>query len=98
MKPWSHCEHFHATGVPNFYLDLESAARTYLALRGSLLERAIGVIYQPATEFYSHYMEARIAGQFDAVIHYDRTHAVEPLELTAGWEAGEVPETFPTGV
>jgi hypothetical protein len=26
------------------------------------------------------------------------TRAVEPLERTAGWEAGEVPETFPFSV
>jgi hypothetical protein len=32
------------------------------------------------------------------VLHFDETRAVEPLERTAGWEAGEVPETFPSGV
>lgn len=34
-----------------------------------LLERAIGVIYKPMTERASHYLTARIARQFDAVIH-----------------------------
>jgi hypothetical protein len=29
------------------------------------------------------------------VLHFDETRAVEPLERTAEWEAGEVPETFP---
>jgi hypothetical protein len=29
------------------------------------------------------------------MLHFDETRAVKPLELTAGWEAGEVPETFP---
>jgi hypothetical protein len=38
---------------------------------------------------------ARLADQFDAVIHLDETRAVEPLERTSQWEAGEVPETFP---
>ena len=37
------------------------------------LERAIGVIYRPETELQSHYFEARLAEQFDAVIHMD-TH------------------------
>jgi hypothetical protein len=32
------------------------------------------------------------------VLHFDETRAVEPLEYTAGWEAGEVPETFPFAV
>ena len=35
---------------------------------------------------------------WDAVIHFDETRAVEPLDRTAGWEPGEAPETFPSGV
>jgi erythromycin esterase-like protein len=62
------------------------------------LERAIGVIYRPETERRSHYFHARLAEQFDAVIHIDWTQAVEPLERSAGWEAGEVPETFPSAL
>lgn len=46
----------------------------------------------------SHYFGARLSEQFDAVIHMDETTAVEPLEVTADWEEGEVPETFPVGV
>jgi erythromycin esterase-like protein len=63
-----------------------------------LLERAIGVIYRPQTERPSHYFQARVAQQFDAVIHIDDTRAVEPLERTAGWEEGEPPETYPFAV
>ena len=33
-----------------------------------------------------------------AVIHIDETRAVEPLERTTGWQTGEVPETFPSGI
>jgi len=36
--------------------------------------------------------------QFDAVLHFDETRAVEPLETTAEWEAAEVPDTFPFAV
>jgi len=68
------------------------------ALDGPLLERAIGVIYRPETERQSHWFQARISRQFDAVIHYDRTTAVEPLERTSLWDAGEPPETYPTGL
>jgi len=72
------------------------------AVRGALemprLERAIGVIYRPETERQSHYFEARLADQFDAVLHIDRTRALAPLERTAMWDRGEPPETFPTGV
>ena len=67
-------------------------------LRAPRLERAIGVIYRPDTERQSHYFHARLPDQFDAVLHFDETRAVEPLEATAKWEAGEVPETFPFAV
>jgi erythromycin esterase-like protein len=69
-----------------------------VALRSPRLERAIGVIYRPETERISHYFEAWLPAQFDAVIHVDETHAVEPLERTAGWDAGELPETYPFAV
>jgi erythromycin esterase-like protein len=62
------------------------------------LERAIGVIYRPETERMSHYFQARLPQQFDAVLHFDETRAVEPLEYTSEWETGEVPETFPFAV
>jgi Erythromycin esterase/Phosphoribosyl transferase domain len=65
------------------------------ALRPARLQRAIGVIYRPETERQSHYFRARVADQFDAVIHVDETRGVEPLERTARWEEGEVPETYP---
>jgi erythromycin esterase-like protein len=64
---------------------------------GPRLQRAVGVIYRPETERSSHYLEARLAEQFDALIHLDRTHAVEPLDRGPLWDAGEPPETFPTG-
>jgi erythromycin esterase-like protein len=68
------------------------------ALEGDGLQRAIGVVYRPQTERISHYFNARIEDQFDAVIHIDSTSAVQPLERTASWQAGELPETYPWGV
>jgi erythromycin esterase-like protein len=88
---------FHDVDVPNFLLtlrDVDIAA----ALRSERLERAIGVIYRPETELLSHYFHACLPDQFDAIFHYDHTRAVEPLERTAEWEAGEVEETFPSGL
>jgi erythromycin esterase-like protein len=67
------------------------------SLRESRLERAIGVIYRPETERQSHYFHARLADQFDAVLHFDETRAVEPLERVAA-PSGEVAEIFATGV
>jgi Erythromycin esterase len=58
-------------------------------------ERAIGVIYRPETDRLSHYFTAQLSDQFDAVLHFDETRAVEPLEDTAGWEGDGVPKTYP---
>ena len=60
-------------------------------------ERAIGVVYRPQTELASHYFGAQITRQFDAVLHYDRTRALDPLDREAHWDRGELPETYPTG-
>jgi hypothetical protein len=43
-------------------------------------------------------MNAYLARQFDAIIHIDETGALEPLERTSIWDAGELPETYPSGV
>ena len=88
---------FHNLGEPRFFLDLLSGDAAQ-ALIEPCLERAIGVIYRPETERQSHYFYAHLGGQFDAVVHIDETRAVEPLERTAGWEAGEPPETYPSAL
>ncbi|MCW2901261.1 MAG: Erythromycin esterase [Streptosporangiaceae bacterium] len=91
-------ELFHEVGNKEFLLRLDTAPAAAEALGGARLERAIGVIYRPDTERQSHYFHARVADQFDAVIHIDETRAVEPLERTAQWERGEAPETYPFAV
>lgn len=87
---------FHDTGLPAFILPL-SATEVRLALAGPRLERAIGVLYRPETERPSHYFSARLPEQFDAVVHVDRTRALEPLEKWSRHEA-DLPETYPTGI
>jgi erythromycin esterase-like protein len=87
---------FHNLGLGNFFLDLRGNSEAILGLRRPRLERAIGVIYRPENERMSHYFSARLPHQFDAVLHYDVTRAVEPLERTGLWERGELPETYPS--
>jgi erythromycin esterase-like protein len=87
---------FHKTGIPNFLLRFSERAEATTALLDPRLERAIGVIYLPQSERASHYFLAQLPNQFDAVLHYDETRAVEPLERTSEWEKGEVPETYPS--
>jgi erythromycin esterase-like protein len=60
--------------------------------------RAIGVIYLPETERASHYFDACLPPQFDAVIHCDETTALEPFERLAEVETGEAPEAYPKGL
>jgi erythromycin esterase-like protein/predicted phosphoribosyltransferase len=91
-------ELFHNAGANAFLLPFEKETQAAKLLRSARLERAIGVIYRPATERESHFFRARVADQFDAVIHITETRALEPLERTAGWEQGEAPETYPFAV
>ncbi len=88
---------FHEVSMPNFLLPLRDSGPASIAVRDPRLERAIGVIYLPQTERQSHYFDARLSDQFDAVIHFDETRALQPLEREAPWDTGEPPETFPTG-
>jgi erythromycin esterase-like protein len=89
---------FHRLNIPAFLLPLKDDPRLQQALNEPRLERAIGVIYRPQSERVSHYFEARLPEQFDAVIHLDQTRAVEPLDATDEWHEGEPPETFPSGL
>jgi erythromycin esterase-like protein len=85
----------------NFWLPLQAGdkAQQLIAEAGPMLQRAIGVIYRPRTERYSHYFESDLANQFDAMIHLDRTRALEALDSPGQTPAtDEVPETFPSAI
>jgi erythromycin esterase-like protein len=86
---------FHDAGITRSCVLLHGAAREVLS--EPRLERAIGVIYRPESERVSHYFHARLAAQFDAVLHIDDTSALEPLERWARDDV-DLPETFPSGI
>jgi len=86
---------FHDAGLGQFLLLLRGDVRAALMLQR--LERAIGVIYRPDTERASHYFEARLPDQFDAVLHIDDTTALQPLERWST-QTMDLPETFPTAL
>ena len=88
--PGTHEAVLHELGRRQFYVLTD-------ALRERRLERAIGVVYLPHAERHSHYYHAVLADQFDAVLHFDETRALEPLERLAA-PAREAPETYPVGV
>lgn len=91
-------ELFHETGRPAFLVSPMIDPDAGEPLGDVRLARAIGVIYLPATERQSHYYHVRPADQYDAIIHIERTRALEPLEVNSRWVAGETPETYPTGL
>jgi erythromycin esterase-like protein len=86
----------HSVDIHQFILDLHDQRLAGFA--APLLERAIGVIYRAQTERQSHYFHARVAEQFDALIHVDRSTALVPLEPSPHWYHEEVPETYPSGL
>jgi erythromycin esterase-like protein len=97
-RPDSYEGLFHQVGIPAFALTLEPGTHVTGGLSGPMLERAIGVVYLPESELASHYFQARLSDQFDAIIHFDQTRAVEPLEPIVERCIEEPAETFPFGV
>jgi erythromycin esterase-like protein len=94
----SYEELFHRAEISRFVL-MPDAGRDMVEQMGRpRLQRAIGVIYRPETERLSHYFHARLADQFNAIIHIDETSAVRPLGPRIPERSGEAPETFPAGV
>jgi len=96
-RPDSHERIFRDTGLRNFLADWRENGQTELkeALSRPRLERAIGVVYRPETELYSHYFEAVLADQFDAFVWFEETKAVTPLTHAHG---KGMPETYPFGL
>ncbi|OJH37513.1 erythromycin esterase family protein [Cystobacter ferrugineus] len=96
--PGSYEALFHQVGLPAFLLRMEDLGEAGSGLRERRLERAIGVIYAPHSERHSHYFLAELPTQFDAVLHYDTTRAVQPLDRDAGHEEEDAADTWPTGM
>ena len=96
-RPDSYEHAFRRTGHARSLTDWRGTSNRAVldALRQPRLERAIGVVYRPETELLSHYFEAVMAEQFDALVWFERTTAVTPL----GRETPQgAPETYPFGL
>ena len=85
-------------GMLTFWYSASRDVDIAAALRCKRLKRATGVIYKLETALISHYFHARLSDQFDAILRYDYTRAVESLERTAEWKTWEVEEAFPSGL
>ena len=62
-----------------------------LALR---LARAVGVISRPETERLSYHFSASLPEQFDAVLYFGETRAMESLERTVRGRRVRLPRHF----
>jgi len=89
---------FHEAGMEKFLVTFAGDKTLSEAFREEALERAIGVIYRPESERESHYFRARMADQFDAVLHFDESRAIEPLPHSEEQQTRETPDTFPAGI
>lgn len=86
---------FHDCAVARCLVDFDRHASLRARLREPKLERFIGVIYRPDSELMSHYAEASLSQQFDAMLWFDETHAIEPLTRASG---EGLPDTYPFGL
>jgi protein-L-isoaspartate(D-aspartate) O-methyltransferase len=97
--PESYERAFHEAGVPAFALHLREPRRAEVRaeLIPQRLERAIGVVYRPDAELQSHYFYASLPHQFDEMVWFDETRAVQPLDAR-GRPSADLPETYPFGL
>jgi erythromycin esterase-like protein len=77
--PGSYADVLRQAGLPAFSLVLRGNRAAEADLGRERLERAVGVIYAPETERQSHYFEARLTRQFDAIVFIERTKPVTPI-------------------
>ena len=84
----------HPASLTNWRDDSQRELRE--ALTTPRLERAIGVIYRPQTERQSHYFQAILAEQFDAMVWFEQTSAVQPIGPQQ-IDENSVPDTYPFG-
>jgi erythromycin esterase-like protein len=88
---------FRRTGLARSFTDWRTKNVTLREPLGlPRLERAIGVVYRPDTEYLSHYFRAVLSEQFDAFVWFEETRAIAPLG------ASDIPkaaaETYPFGL
>jgi erythromycin esterase-like protein len=81
-------------GYKNYYLDFSSIKRhsTFFHVVG---HRAIGVVYHPEHEHRGNYVPTIPARRYDALVYFDETHALTPIQMRA--QKNKFPETYPYG-
>lgn len=88
---------FHRTAIPRFSLLMNELEAVTDALNRPRLQRSMGAVYAPRAERANHYFAASLPSEFDAVIHFDRTRALESLDRGIDWPLVAAREAFPSG-
>jgi erythromycin esterase-like protein len=74
----------HAAEIPRFLVRLRDAPeRLTMALREPRTERMVEAVHRPDADASVKYLRASLADQFDALIHFDTTRSLEPLDSTS---------------
>lgn len=81
-------------GHPNFYLDF-NALEDDSSFYSWIGHRAIGVVYYPDQERRGNYVATVPAFRYDAMIFFDETSALSPLDMLFDHE--KMPDTYPFG-
>lgn len=78
----------------NFYLDFSLIRNNsdFLEVMG---HRAIGVVYHPEHEHRGNYVPTIPAKRYDALVFFNETHALTPLDVE--FKKEKIPETYPFG-
>lgn len=77
--PGSYADILRQAGMPAFSLALRANRAAAAALGQERLQRAVGVVYTPASERQSHYFGAQLTQQFDGIVFIERSSAVRPI-------------------
>ena len=96
--PGSYEDLFYGIEKHGFLLDLRDNNTAVASLMTPRLQRSIGVVYKQETERYSHYLESCLPEQFDFILHFDETNAIEPLDTQTRKYYSEYGETYPSGL
>jgi len=91
-------ELFHRVGPQNRMILFESGPRMHAAFLEPRGHRAVGVVYRPEHEQFGNYVPSVLPLRYDAFLYFDETQALRPLHQVQSRHAGEVPETYPSGV
>jgi erythromycin esterase-like protein len=68
----------HEVGLPRGFVISDQAGDALDEVR---LTRSVGAVYRPQTERESHYVAGRLGRQYDVILHYDQTRAVQGIDL-----------------